>query len=97
MMKNDAVNHPSHYTSGKYEVIDIMEDQFGIEGLKHICLGNALKYICRAGKKGTDKELQDLAKARWYLNHYIERVEAIENEQASAEVDSVEYEVSPIE
>lgn len=71
----DAVNHPSHYTSGRFEVIDIIEDQLEMNGLRGFCLGNALKYICRAGKKGGSKEkmLQDLEKAVWYINHYVQR------------------------
>lgn len=69
---NDPVNHPSHYTSGKYEVIDIIEDQLGAEGIRGFCLGNAVKYICRAGKKDPTKTRQDLEKAIWYINHYLE-------------------------
>lgn len=72
---DDAVHHPSHYTSGKYEVIDIIEDQLGYEGLRGFCLGNTLKYICRAGKKGgKQKTMEDLEKAEWYLHHFIERM-----------------------
>lgn len=63
---NDPVNHPSHYTDGKIEVIDFIEDkQLGF------CLGNAVKYISRAGKKNPDKEIEDLEKARWYLDRHI--------------------------
>lgn len=69
---NDPVNHPSHYTSGKYEVIDIIEDQLGPDGIRGFCLGNAVKYICRAGKKDPAKTRQDLEKAIWYINHYLE-------------------------
>lgn len=69
---DDPVNHPSHYTSGKYEVIDIIEDQLGAEGIRGFCLGNAVKYICRAGKKDPTKTRQDLEKAIWYINHYLE-------------------------
>ena len=69
---DDPVNHPSHYTSGKYEVIDIIEDQLGANGIRGFCLGNAIKYICRAGKKDPVKTRQDLEKAIWYINHYLE-------------------------
>lgn len=63
---NDPVNRPSHYTDGKIEVIDFIEDkQLGF------CLGNAIKYIARAGKKNPDKEIEDLEKARWYLDRHI--------------------------
>jgi hypothetical protein len=66
----DIINRPSHYTSGKIEVIDFILDQgLGFE------LGNTAKYISRAGKKDPAKVLEDLKKARWYLNHYIERME----------------------
>ena len=72
-MKNDNVNHPSHYTDGKIEVIDFIEDK---------CLnfhrGNAVKYIARAGKNNPEKEIEDLKKAAWYINREIER---LENEQ----------------
>lgn len=64
---HDAVNHPSHYTRGKIEVIDFIEDQ---QLPYH--LGNVVKYVARAGYKG-DK-LEDLKKARWYLDRYINEV-----------------------
>ena len=63
----DVINHPSHYTRGKIEVIDFIEDQ---QLPYH--LGNVIKYIARAGYKG-DK-LEDLKKARWYLDRYINEV-----------------------
>ncbi len=65
-MQNDAVNHPAHYTAGKIEVIDFIEDQ---QFPYH--LGNAVKYISRAGKKDPMKETEDLRKAIWYLERYI--------------------------
>lgn len=66
-IKEDVINHPSHYTRGKIEVIDFIEDQ---QLPYH--LGNVIKYIARAGYKG-DK-LEDLKKARWYLDRYINEV-----------------------
>lgn len=66
-IKEDVINHPSHYTRGKIEVIDFIEDQ---QLPYH--LGNVIKYIARAGHKG-DK-LEDLKKARWYLDRYINEV-----------------------
>lgn len=63
----DVINHPSHYTRGNIEVIDFIEDQ---QLPYH--LGNVIKYIARAGHKG-DK-LEDLKKARWYLDRYINEV-----------------------
>ena len=64
--KEDVVNHPSHYTTGKIEVIDYIDD-------KHFtyCLGNACKYISRAGHKDPAKKIEDLEKAVWYINHQI--------------------------
>lgn len=67
---NDPVNRPSHYTDGKIEVIDFIEDK-----KLGFCLGNAIKYIARAGKKDTDKEAQDIKKAIWYLNRYLKELE----------------------
>ncbi len=62
----DTINHPPHYTSGKIEVIDFIEDQhLGYH------LGNVIKYVCRAGKKDPEKEIEDLKKAEWYLVRYI--------------------------
>lgn len=72
--QDDAVHHPSHYANGRFEVIDIIEDQLKMEGLRGFCLGNTLKYICRAGKKNPEKTLEDLEKAEWYLHHYITRM-----------------------
>lgn len=67
----DNVNHPSHYT-GKYECIDVMQDVFGNEATDNFCLCNAFKYIWRARKKNG---LEDVKKAVWYLNKYIEEAE----------------------
>ena len=66
-MNNDTVNHPGHYTFGKYEVIDVLEDWFPSDPL----LWQVGKYIARAGHKGN--ELENLKKAAWYLNRRIER------------------------
>ena len=69
--KHDPVNRPSHYTDGKIEVIDFIEDKnLGFH------LGNTVKYVARAGKKDPSKELEDLKKAAWYLNRRIENLEA---------------------
>lgn len=68
-LTDDKVNHPSHYTSGKIEVIDFIEDQ-----KLNYHRGNAIKYICRAGKKDKSKEIEDLEKAIWYLQREIKRL-----------------------
>lgn len=67
---NDPVNHPSHYTSGKIEVMDFIEDK-----KLNFARGNVIKYVSRAGKKDKDKELEDLRKSSWYLNREIQRLE----------------------
>lgn len=59
---NDAVNSPPHYTRFKgIEVIDITEQL-------DFCRGNAVKYICRAGFKSKSSYIEDLRKARWYID-----------------------------
>ena len=63
----DNINHPAHYTFGSIEVIDAIE---GLLLPYH--LGNALKYIARAGRKDPAKTEEDLRKAIWYINRYIE-------------------------
>lgn len=69
-LPNDPVSHPSHYTDGKIEVIDFIEDK-----KLNFHLANAVKYIARAGKKCPEKEIEDLKKARWYLNRHIQNLE----------------------
>lgn len=64
----DLVNHPPHYKTGGIETIDFIEAKaLGYH------LGNVVKYITRADHKGTP--LQDLKKARWYLDREIARLE----------------------
>ncbi|GAB3550263.1 DUF3310 domain-containing protein [Spirosoma fluminis] len=70
-MPNDPVNRPSHYTDGNIEVIDFIEDK-----KLGFCLGNTVKYISRAGKKDPTKTIEDLKKARWYLDREIARIES---------------------
>lgn len=64
---SDAVHHPSYYNTGKIEVIDAIYD-WNLD----FDLGNAVKYIARAGKKDSEKYIQDLQKAIWYIRHKIE-------------------------
>ena len=69
---SDNVNHPSHYTSGKIEVIDFIEDKE-----LNFNLGNVIKYVARCGRKKSSgksmavKALEDLKKARWYIEREI--------------------------
>lgn len=65
------INHPSHYADGrKYEPIDVIADWN-----LNFNLGNAVKYISRAGRKDSDKLIEDLKKARFYLDYEINRLE----------------------
>ena len=64
--QKDPVDHPPHYNIGAYEVIDVIEDwRLGFH------LGNAVKYIARAGRKDPAKEAEDLRKAIWYIERHI--------------------------
>lgn len=70
---SEYINHPDHYNQGDIEVIDVIEDwNLGFH------LGNAIKYIARAEHKDNTK--QDLEKAKWYIQRYIDNylVEDIE-------------------
>jgi hypothetical protein len=71
-MSKEMVNHPDHYggETNVYEAIKVI-DAWELD----FCLGNTVKYISRAGKKESDKELQDLKKALWYLQHKIDTLE----------------------
>ena len=70
----NAVNHPSHYNSGKYEVIDILQGMMSPEEFRGFCKGNVLKYILRADHKH-DTPTEDFKKAHWYLNKLINTLE----------------------
>ena len=75
----DNVNHPEHYISETgLETIDVIEAfTFDLKGIEATDTGNIVKYISRWKKKNG---LEDLKKARWYLNHLIEHVEKLEKE-----------------
>lgn len=66
-----TIDHPIHYggRDNLYEAIKVIEAwELGF------CLGNTLKYICRAGKKKRSTKIEDLKKAVWYLNREIEHL-----------------------
>ena len=65
----NAVHKPYHYTHGKYECIEVMEDCFGKDAVQHFCLLNAFKYLWRTNHKNG---LEDIKKARRYLDLYLE-------------------------
>lgn len=66
--KDDVISHPSHYTQG-IECMDYIESH-----KLNYARGNVIKYVTRAGLKDASKEVEDLEKARWYLDREIERV-----------------------
>lgn len=71
----DEVNKPQYYAETKIEVIDYIEDK-----QLDFCLGNVVKYVSRAGRKHSasmdnkEKEIQDLEKAKWYLERRIKEL-----------------------
>jgi hypothetical protein len=71
-VRTEQVNHPQHYggEDNLYEAIKVIDAwELGFS------LGNTVKYISRAGKKNKEKELEDLRKALWYLQHHITKLE----------------------
>lgn len=77
-IKNN-VDHPKHYTNGKYECIDIIEDVTkDLTGLEAVCTANVIKYMWRWKLKNG---VEDLKKARWYLNKLIDNTEIKEIEE----------------
>lgn len=66
---NDVINHPSHYETGKFECFDVMMEALEVEKVKDFCLCNAFKYVYRSQRKNGTEDIQ---KARWYLDKYIE-------------------------
>jgi len=77
----DNVNHPSHYTShpSGIECIKVTEHM-------SFCVGNAIKYLWRAGLKGP--AIQDLEKARWYVDREIQRQKSLAGPSPAATVDN---------
>lgn len=72
MENTNMINHPSHYAKGrKYEPIEVIAD-WELD----FALGNTVKYISRAGRKYADKTIEDLEKARWYLDWEIQHLKA---------------------
>ena len=77
MKEQTQINHPYYYQlDGGLETIDVI-DSLGLG--KGFALGNAIKYIFRAGKKTGDTTQEDIKKAIWYLEHYIQRLKEMED------------------
>lgn len=77
--KDAMVSHPAHYQSETgLEVIDVIEAfTVDLNGIEATDTGNVLKYMCRWKNKNG---VQDLEKARWYLEHLIDHVKLLEEE-----------------
>ena len=81
MKTDDPINHPAHYTFGRIEVMDAIEAWD-----LNFARGCIVKYVARAGRKGRNaeerqrNEIEDLKKARWYIDREIERLEQKEAE-----------------
>lgn len=68
--KADVIDHPAHYTAGKVECIDAIEAATeGLTGIAAVCTANVIKYVWRWRRKNG---VEDLRKARWYLEKLIE-------------------------
>lgn len=75
--KNDPVNHPAHYTAyDGLEIIDLTEQMMSNRG-------NAVKYIARAGLKNPDTEIEDLQKAKWYIEREVQRMTRLAEKKKS--------------
>lgn len=74
--KMENVNHPLHYQKeGRKECIVEMRERFGENTVATFCLTNAYKYLYRAGDKDGNSKEQDIAKAKWYFNYFINELD----------------------
>ena len=78
---NDLVNSPAHYTQGRFEAINVIEDVIrdAPDPITGMLLGNTLKYLLRVWHK--DNPIQDLSKSQWYLSRLISHLESEEAER----------------
>lgn len=93
-ISHDPVNHPSHYETGKFECIEVMEEALGRLTVEHFCVSNAFKYLYRALRKNGD---EDIEKAQWYLNKWAELkakdkrdLDEIDEESKQLELDEID-------
>lgn len=74
----ETINHPEYYREGTYEAINVIEAwNLGFS------LGNVVKYLSRAGKKDPEREIEDLEKAKWYLERHIQNLKKNEKEETN--------------
>ena len=76
----DMINHPTHYETGKFECIEVMVETQGVEAVQDFCICNAFKYLYRHRRKNGK---EDIEKARWYINKYLELEEKDELKRVS--------------
>lgn len=70
---SDMVNHPSHYTQGGIECIDVLKAAtVSKTGIEAVCTANAIKYLWRYEEKNG---IEDVKKARWYIDRLIKEIE----------------------
>lgn len=75
---SNLVNSPSHYHKASGVEVIVAIEAWGLG----FCLGNVVKYVARAGRKDSGTRIEDLHKARWYLNRELEALEQEERERA---------------
>lgn len=79
----DNVNHPKHYTQGGVECIDALAAAtINLKGLDAVCTANAIKYLWRWGQKNG---VEDLKKARWYIDRLVKENEVVEDKTQAEE------------
>ena len=79
----DNVNHPKHYTQGGVECIDALAAAtINLQGLDAVCTANAIKYLWRWGQKNG---VEDLKKARWYIDILVKENEVVEDKTQAEE------------
>ena len=77
---NDNVNHPKHYNQGGIECIDaIKAATVSKRGIEAVCVGNAIKYLWRYEEKNG---VEDIKKAKWYIERLIKELEELDNNHA---------------
>lgn len=91
----ENVNHPSHYNNYSKEVIDMMENIWGIENLITFCEMNAFKYRMRMGTKPDNSIEQDLKKEKWYLNKAKELKQKLQKTYTAPDDDEINNKVDP--
>lgn len=75
---SEQVNHPSHYQKNGKECIDEIVELFGIVAACQFCIGNAYKYMYRAGNKDGNSYEQDMEKCKWYIAWVAKQIESDE-------------------